>query len=65
MKRDVDRKENAGVCTHPGILSHSSSVNLPSYSAWWCTRPAELELVWLLCFVRRHSFGLSNMSEAL
>lgn len=54
------------VRTHPGILSHSSSVNLPSYSPteWW-TRPAELEVVWLLCFVRRHSLGLSNISDAL
>lgn len=53
------------LCTYPGILSHSSSVNLPSYSAAWWTMPAELELVWLLCFVRRQSFGLSNISDAL
>lgn len=65
IKRDVDRKENAGMCTYPGILSHSSSVNLPSYSVAWCTRPVELELVWLLCFVRRHPFELSNTSEVL
>lgn len=64
-KQDVDRNENPDVCTYPGILSHSSSVNFPSYSDEWFIRPAELELVWLLGFVRRHSFGLSNMSEAL
>ena len=61
-KQDGDRK---GVCTYPGILSHSSSVNLPSYSAVWWTKPAELEVVWLLCFVRLHSLELSNISDAL
>lgn len=52
-------------CSHPGILSHSSSVNLPSYSTEWWTKPAELELVWLLFFERLHSFGLSNISDVL
>lgn len=54
-----------GLCTYPGILSHSSSVNLPSYNEVWWTRPAELEVVWLLCFVRLHSFGLSSISDPL
>ena len=65
LKASLPIKGNVGMCTYPGILSHSSSVNLPSYSAAWWTRPAELELVWLLCFVRRHPFELSNMSEVL
>lgn len=51
--------------THPGILSHSSSVNLPSYRPVRWPKPAELEVVCFLSVGRLHSGGFSNKSEAL
>lgn len=51
--------------THPGILSHSSSVNPPSYSPACSPKPPELEGVWLLCFGRLQSSGFRSKSDVL